>query len=104
MATVRTDFRLPLPLLERVDVARGGETRTRFLVRALENQLELEAATGLPTVLDSDVPLVAPVFVADPSFEVEPFPEVVVGTDPEARGFNDRVAVSSSAKAGVVPR
>jgi hypothetical protein len=56
MATPVVNFRLPLPLLERIDAARGAEPRTRWLVRAAENQLALEAATGLRTVLDDSVP------------------------------------------------
>lgn len=39
MATPLCNFRLPPALLERVDAARGNETRTAFLIRALEDAL-----------------------------------------------------------------
>lgn len=37
-----SNFRLSPDLLRRVDLARGAESRTSFLVRALEAQLERE--------------------------------------------------------------
>lgn len=42
MATPVSNFRLSPELLRRVDQARGSESRTSFLVRALEAQLERE--------------------------------------------------------------
>lgn len=42
MPTPITNFRLPEPLLTRIDAARGPETRTSFLIRALEAQIDRE--------------------------------------------------------------
>ena len=84
MATVRTDFRLPVPLLERVDSARGGETRTRFLVRALEAFLD-------------DVPVHGVAKVTQELNSHSPFAEGPAGT------YGVRIS-SSVAKAGVTPR
>lgn len=40
MPTPIRGFRLPVPLVERIDAARGSESRTSWLVRACEAQLE----------------------------------------------------------------
>jgi hypothetical protein len=43
MPTAITNFRLPTPLLERIDAARGQESRTSWLKRAAESQLAVTA-------------------------------------------------------------
>ncbi len=50
MATPIVNFRLPLVLLERIDAARGEESRTAWLIRAAEAQLAstAEEKAGVP--------------------------------------------------------
>lgn len=43
MPTPITNFRLPTPLLERIDSDRGQESRTSWLKRAAEAQLAVKA-------------------------------------------------------------
>lgn len=40
-------FRLPLVLLERIDAARGVESRTSWLVRAAERQLDAASRSAV---------------------------------------------------------
>lgn len=96
-----TGFRLPLHLLERIDSARGGESRTSWLIRAAEAQLDAGRQTfgGAPVVEDVRVPEGnALVCSPDPAVGVP-----VEFRDEVPAGAFSRL-LASDAKAGVVPR
>lgn len=87
-----TGFRLPLLLLERIDAARGEESRTSWLVRSAEEQLDDRS----PKVVGG-VPPVDVLAVEERAMRKEMIDEA-------GRELYHGPTSSSAAKAGVVPR
>jgi hypothetical protein len=78
-----TGFRFPLGLLERMDAARGSESRTQWLIRLVEQELDRGESRSL----------VATGGVPDPP-----------AVEFRAPGAFSRSLSSFDAKAGVIPR